>query len=541
MAVVNYQVRINGGSPIDVGNVLEYTAGSLAGDTNYDFEVRAEDASGNFSAWCSVQTFRTLAPLFSVLSTTNAVALSLANENPLYSGPCVRVALHTDSTTQTDIGFGTDGYVDMVAYAAFDPAAIVIKRYDQSGNNHHATIPFANGVILKVSTHTKKPCLYGGVVNLGSISGLTILNGVADYNIIQVEKMITTAAGVAWSCGADERSAYLGAGSEQLSDNGSSARTLFVDEYCLGKAAKLWRWQFDGGGATNALKGRIYVDEREMTSSGGSGLGSTSHTESVAGIFFNSNAAGAATRDIEVFATYIMPYDVSPSEWTFIIDATRATWFNDINPRLLVFGTSLSVGYPYNGTTNAPLEKLAANLTTLTGRTWSVLNLAEVATDLLRHLSVQQNEGRYDLDHWRQWDIRIGDGGTNDISSSSVSAADALVRATNLSNEFVAQGIGARQPVVWRNIIPRADDGIGGHSVGMTVTAATFLTKAATFNSGLAGAIDGAIHIVDAASDTRLQNPDDPTIFPDNVHCSVLGYSYMESDFEAVVRAIIGV
>jgi hypothetical protein len=56
MAVVNYQYRIDGGTPVDVGNVLTHQVTGLTGSTLYDFEVRAEDAAGNFSAWSNLES-----------------------------------------------------------------------------------------------------------------------------------------------------------------------------------------------------------------------------------------------------------------------------------------------------------------------------------------------------------------------------------------------------------------------------------------------------------------------------------------------------
>ena len=57
---INYQVRINGGAPIDVGTALNYQATGLTLETGYTFQVRAYDASGNYSAWCTAVLGTTL-------------------------------------------------------------------------------------------------------------------------------------------------------------------------------------------------------------------------------------------------------------------------------------------------------------------------------------------------------------------------------------------------------------------------------------------------------------------------------------------------
>lgn len=63
MAVAGYEYRVDGGTAVDVGNVLLTTVTGLDPDTFYDFEVRAYDGSGNFSAWSSVVTAKTAAEL----------------------------------------------------------------------------------------------------------------------------------------------------------------------------------------------------------------------------------------------------------------------------------------------------------------------------------------------------------------------------------------------------------------------------------------------------------------------------------------------
>jgi len=53
-AVAGYEYRINGGTAVDVGNVLTTIVSALSPDTSYDFEVRSYDAAGNRSAWSSI-------------------------------------------------------------------------------------------------------------------------------------------------------------------------------------------------------------------------------------------------------------------------------------------------------------------------------------------------------------------------------------------------------------------------------------------------------------------------------------------------------
>ncbi len=65
MAVAGYEYRVNGGSPVDAGNVLLASVTGLTSDTSYNFEVRSYDLAGNRSAWSPVVAASTL-PTFRV-------------------------------------------------------------------------------------------------------------------------------------------------------------------------------------------------------------------------------------------------------------------------------------------------------------------------------------------------------------------------------------------------------------------------------------------------------------------------------------------
>jgi chitodextrinase len=61
IAVTGYEIRIDGGAPIDIGLNLNSNRTGLSENTEYDFEVRAYDAAGNRSDWSPVETVSTLA------------------------------------------------------------------------------------------------------------------------------------------------------------------------------------------------------------------------------------------------------------------------------------------------------------------------------------------------------------------------------------------------------------------------------------------------------------------------------------------------
>lgn len=64
MAIVGYEYRIDGGSPVDMGlpDPLTFTVGDLEEATIYDFEVRGYDAEGNRTPWSNVATASTFGP-----------------------------------------------------------------------------------------------------------------------------------------------------------------------------------------------------------------------------------------------------------------------------------------------------------------------------------------------------------------------------------------------------------------------------------------------------------------------------------------------
>lgn len=131
MAITGYEVRVNGGSPIDVGNVLEYLVSALSPDTEYDFEVRSYTDTGARSEWSAVVSATTLEYLLSLISATPLAAYSIRKLSSSYSGPAIRVERPSDNA-ETDLALGfTKADAD-----AFGANLTVVKWYDQSGNGN---------------------------------------------------------------------------------------------------------------------------------------------------------------------------------------------------------------------------------------------------------------------------------------------------------------------------------------------------------------------------------------------------------------------
>jgi hypothetical protein len=113
---------------VDVGNVLTDTITDLQPATTYSIEVRAQDGSGNFSAWSAASSVTTTAILDGLTAVATA-AYSMRKLKTAYAGSAIRVKRPSDNA-QTDLACGfTKADAD-----AFGANLQVVKWYDQSGN-----------------------------------------------------------------------------------------------------------------------------------------------------------------------------------------------------------------------------------------------------------------------------------------------------------------------------------------------------------------------------------------------------------------------
>jgi PKD repeat protein len=170
MSVAGYEYRLNGGSPVDVGDVLTKIISALSPNTLYSFEIRAYDAAGNRSGWSSIVSATTLAsPVLDLISTgTLVVAYGLRKLKAAYAGPCIRVERSTDNTQQ-DVGFDGIDSLDIASALAFAGAGTlkVVKWYDQSGGGNDLAVTAANApTLLPQSSANGKPGLdWGTTIN----------------------------------------------------------------------------------------------------------------------------------------------------------------------------------------------------------------------------------------------------------------------------------------------------------------------------------------------------------------------------------------
>ena len=126
MAITGYEIRINGGSAQDVGNVTSHLATGLTAGTEYGFEVRSYDDDGNRSDWSSVVWESTLASadpssVAGLVWWMKADALSLADGDP--------VAAWADASPEADdLAQGTGG--NQPTYQTNEINGLPVVRFD---------------------------------------------------------------------------------------------------------------------------------------------------------------------------------------------------------------------------------------------------------------------------------------------------------------------------------------------------------------------------------------------------------------------------
>jgi lysophospholipase L1-like esterase len=126
MAIAGYEYRVDGGEPVDVGDVLTTIVAGLQSGTEYDFEVRSYNDVGLRSPWSSVVSAATLS-LFDMITAVPLAAYSFRRLGD-YTGPAMRVLRPSDDAeTNLSLGF-TKADAD-----AFGADLEVVKLFDQMG------------------------------------------------------------------------------------------------------------------------------------------------------------------------------------------------------------------------------------------------------------------------------------------------------------------------------------------------------------------------------------------------------------------------
>lgn len=159
MAIAGYEYRVNGGTAVDVGNVLLTTVSGLTPDTDYEFEVRSYDDSGNRSAWSAVVSARTeaLPPLdgSNIYCSGNSLTLGYPDHAP-WDYPTRMNTLMTSAGivghTVTNIGHdlaetnALAGYATTEMYPFLDADRRNIAIINEIGNDIYFNGSVANAI-----------------------------------------------------------------------------------------------------------------------------------------------------------------------------------------------------------------------------------------------------------------------------------------------------------------------------------------------------------------------------------------------------------
>ena len=459
--------------------------------------------------------------LFDGFTMTRTAIFDTVLVNPLYTGPCCQVDI---SGTPTDVSFAN---VETVAANDYELLAI----YDQAGNGTHLTGLFGTPT-LSVNPYNGKAGFYcpSGAV-LGN-TGYTDWNGQAHWNIFVASKPQTNPNGYLMVNGNAGRYMYKAGGNSNRYTQFSPWFSTTSDFYATARfAGEIDRVQYDGGGATEALKVRHYQNDLEQGRDAGSGTHETTLTNTT-GIYINGDSAGANTLDRWYHAIYLIGQNVSSGFATSIHDHLDAEYFTLGSSQLIPIGDSLTFGI---GTTSPPTDaqtypaQLKVLLEAETGTTWHTSigsNFSESAAKTERVLQMAEGAGTaFDLiDVHYDHAILCLWVGTNDFAIDGDSVADVVTGNSNIITPAFARGA----DIYVANMLPRTDLG-GGN--------AAFETKRGGFNTDIVAALSGVATLVDLAGRAELDDSTDTGYFDgDAVHLRPAGYTVVAAEFFATMQ-----
>jgi lysophospholipase L1-like esterase len=523
-----YEIRVDGGTPIDVGNVLAYLALSLTPGVEHDFEGRSYDENGVRSGWTTIISAETLPLLFDLFSSTHLAIWSTRQYISTYTGPFCRVERASDSVQQ-DIDF-VDGVPDLAAYAAFGTGTEkIVKIYDQSGNNLDQVL-IAGEPTLIISPYNGKPCIdMPSTVRFG-ISGWTDWNGLADWNFFCGVRHRDGANHHLFAGGADSREVQIANGAESAGlrpinwmVSASAYNQYRVPGFRAGRAL---RFQFDGGAASDDLQARFFFNNIEMARYGSAGdIPTTLPNET--GFYLNGRAGGGGlgVGNNEWFYAFAIGQDISASERDLINDTVAGDYFTRTDSQIICEGDSLTQG----GVTSVKYPtRLKTLLEAETSTTWNTLNQGAASATFALSITAnglpQVDDYR---DQWMQNDIAVLWAGTNDLYISA-GGAGVVTQVLDDTVDWVNSRLANGFEVYVLNMLPRSDVQPGSNP--------TFAADRASFNSQLPTVLAGLATVVDVAGRPELDDETDPTYFSgDDVHISDAGNQVVaQTVFDAI-------
>jgi hypothetical protein len=474
---------------------------------------------------------------FASMDPTGLGLWSLFKERPEYDGPCVRVIRAADSVEQ-DIGFGSDGWVDMAAYTAFgtgsEKIVTIYGQTDINGWDFEQADPAKQGT-LTVSAYSGLPMFDfpGGAVY--DVPGFTDWNGKTDVNFI-----LTSHCPTDTNVPTITDSTFTVAGLYE-SRNGPlypiyaaswfGASNAYND--ATRKVGTITRFKYDGAEAVPAERVRLYINGAEQTPA--STQAHAAVWQNMTGLRWHFSTPENGSREYSGLA--YVGYPVTDEDYSAIDAGLKARNFPFTDSQIQIAGDSLAA---QTGFADADkwATKVVNALEDLTGTPWDAVTDAGIAREpgakVLRvHQLMEAGNGTFTfIDTMRVHTAVVTWAGTNNLIEAATSVASTLADVVAVC--AIIQKRGAIP--FWLNCIPRK------WAVADTVAdQATLDAKISSYNAQLAAAIApyGGI-VIDVAGIPALSSYNNPAYNADGIHLEQAGSDAVYAKVYADVVAALG-
>lgn len=441
------------------------------------------------------------------------VAIYSVVKTPTWAGSCLRVQRSSDST-QLDIGFGADGFVNMAAALTFAAGSnlTVATWYDQSGNGYDATATTTKPALrLENKISGKQPVSFVDSTGSGS-SKLTIPAGLA---------VSTQGFSVAM--------AYASGG----------GLLNFNSLLGIGTQINIWWEKYTGvlqgsstftGGDKKKFTPRAGQADSFILSGDASGKymrlngndqSTTAYSSATTSGGYIGGSSVVAASSIEVFAYVVYGSTLSAGDKDSI-DTAFAKTFKTNQPRtskIIYDGDSITAGY----TIGSYLYGWPRVVSSILGQTLSVVNVAVPGSTINTcYAQRAQVTGRYDSAFAKNVSVIFG--GTNDIegrASGTIAGYGATVFSTYTLTYIQAMQAAGFSKVLVGTAIART-------FTGSSTDKSEKETERLAYNQLIRdNAAANNYVVIDFAGLAQMSDSTNATYFVDGVHPTRTGYNVM--------------
>lgn len=477
---------------------------------------QAKRITATLAAWQALGS--DAAPLVTATGVAAVAAYGLRKIVSGYAGNCLQVVRGSDSTT-LDIGFGSDGWIDAAALSAFlaGTTGKVTKWYDQSGNVRDAV----------QTTDAQRPLITALYVN--GRPAITMQGGDASLGLyldmpatVSVDRQACTVAAIGLPAYDGGLTWDLSSGGTMMnyhSSGGSAASetVIYTGANIAGRPQNAGRACL--AGLVSGVSGYTSFTDDEVTT--GSAISSaTVTTGRIGATNFAITSKFSQTALWQAFVVWGQAFTA-----TQLDNLRRATYrqFN-IYPQqrdnVFTLGDSITLG------AQARNDNWPRQMRPSINRPVDVWNMSELGwtidnmtTNAAVRLAAVKKSGANN--------ICILWGGTNNLKALETPAAT-YAKLVTLAG--IVRGAGYK--LILATALPR-NDWTGG------VTDADRLAYNALITAGWAGIADGLADVgADPTMGVSAANAD-ATLYPDGIHPSALGCSYLAPTFAAAVNALL--